>query len=88
MRTLLICEHLIFLTSFAFALLQTFQSTVRTLSAKVTGLLAEAEGTSFRRHVATLLPLIEKNIDPEKYTEVSTFYYLLQSYIILMVYFA
>jgi hypothetical protein len=53
------------------------QTSLMTLSAKVAGLFADVEGGSFKRHVATVLPLVEQNIDPEKYRQVSQTLFIL-----------
>jgi hypothetical protein len=53
------------------------QTSLMTLSAKVTGLFTEVEGGSFKRHLATVLPLIEQNIDPEKFVQVSQTLFIL-----------
>lgn len=49
------------------------QSLSRQLAALVCGVFVESEGVAFERRLGTVLPVIEKEIDPANFEEVSYF---------------
>lgn len=62
------CLHVLLLTFDLHFLV--FQSNLRRLGAQICGLFVEVEQENFVRHLDNLLPLLEREINPDNYEDV------------------